>query len=250
MIEREKDLLSLLEVKKYVSVNDLCKKLFVSEATIRRDLNSLEKQGLIRRTRGGAFYIENNHLEWPLLYKNKENIDKKIRIANLAIDFVKDGQTLFIDSSSTCLYFTRRLSEKKDLTVLTNGITTSNLLSDETDVNVYCACGQVYSKRSSINGPETCDYILRHKANIAFTSCRGLDANFGASDFSEGESMVKKSFHKRADKTILLVDSSKFNQTFFNQTFSIQDIDVAISDKEFPENIALAFNKYNIQMVW
>jgi len=247
---REKQMLSLLEVKKYLSVTQLCRELFTSESTIRRGLNKLEKQGLVRRTRGGAFYVQRDHLEWPLLYKNQENIDKKRHIADLAIDFVTDGQTLFVDSSSTCLYFARRLTEKKGLTVLTNGITTSNLLSEETEAEVYCACGKVYSKQSSIHGAETCEYVLNHTANTAFVTCRGLDAGFGASDFIEGEAMVKRCFRKRAGKTILLVDSSKFDKRFFNQTFAIEDIDVAISDKAFPEDIMEALNRHGAEMVW
>jgi len=250
MEDRKQKMLLLLKEKKYLSVANLCKDLYTSESTVRRDLNKLEKQGLVRRTRGGAFYVEDIHLEWPLLYKNKENIESKRYIADLAIDFIEDGQTLFIDSSSTCQFFARRLSEKKGLTILTNGIITANLLSEETDADVYCACGKVYSKRSSIHGSETCDYIMKHTADIAFVSCRGLDAEIGASDFSEEEAMVKKCFNKRAGKTILLSDSSKFEKRFFNQTFAISEINVIISDKPFPSEIVNICNQYNVEMVW
>lgn len=250
MEEREKRMLDILAEKKYVSTATLCKALFASESTIRRDLNKLEDQGLIRRTRGGAFYVQGDRMEWPLHYKNKDNIEKKRYIADLAIDFVRDNAVIFMDSSSTSLYLAKRMHEKRGISVITNGLTTANLLSEETDAEVYCTGGKVYSKRSSVHGMETCTFVLKHTADIAFTSCRGLDAEFGASDFSDEEAMVKQCFQRQAKQTILLADSSKFNKRFFKQTFLYGDIHVIISDMPLPEDIAKMCDEHNVEVVY
>lgn len=247
---REEKIIAIIKEKKFITVAKLCSILFVSEATMRRDLTKLESQGIIRRTHGGASFVQRNSIEWPLLFKNKENIDKKKHIADLAINYIKDGQTLFIEASSSCLYLASKLTNKKGLTILTNGITTANLLIEETSAEVYCVGGKLLPKHLSICGAQTCDYISHFWADIFFASCRGLDSQMGATDVSESDSMVKKYFCRNAEKTILLVDSSKFEHRFFNQTFSLNDIDVAISDMAFPDELSLALHNANVEMCY
>lgn len=238
---RHNQLLELLKKKKFVTVAGLSALLYASEATIRRDLIKLQDDGLIQRTRGGAVYVEAAHLEWPLLFKNQVNSEKKQIIAGLAADFIKDQQTAFIDSSSTCMALAKRFSEKKGLTILTNGVMTSSILSETTDAEVYCACGKIYSKRSSIHGADTCEYVSRFRADIAFVSCRGIAADVGIMDFSNGDSMVKRAFRKHAKKLVLLADSTKHGQSFFHKTFDFSDVDIVVTDRSFPDDIAREF---------
>ena len=147
MNPRHAQILEIIKEKKFVSVSALSQVLYTSESTVRRDLIVLEKNGLIQRTRGGAIYMEATKLEWPLMFKRQANMEKKQRIADLAADFIKDHQTIFIDSSSTCMILAKRLMEKTNLTLLTNGIMTASILSEATDFNIYCTCGKVYSRR-------------------------------------------------------------------------------------------------------
>lgn len=249
-VQRGRKILSLLEERKYLSVSKLSQMLFVSESTVRRDLDQLARQGLIRRTRGGALLVQESQVEMPLSYKSEDNAEKKRYIADLAVDFVQDDQSLFIDSSSTCISFARRLSEKKGLTILTNGLVTAHILSENMDVDVYSAPGQVFKKRASIHGAETCEYILRHFADVAFVSCRGLDTEIGASDYSEGDAMVKRCFRKKARQMILLADSSKFNKSFFHQALFFDQIDLLISDKEPPQEIMQKLIEAEVEVLW
>ena len=109
MNPRHAQILEIIKEKKFVSVSALSQVLYTSESTVRRDLIVLEKNGLIQRTRGGAIYMEATKLEWPLMFKRQANMEKKQRIADLAADFIKDHQTIFIDSSSTCMILAKRL---------------------------------------------------------------------------------------------------------------------------------------------
>ena len=245
---REDKLLNIIKEKNFVTVNKLCKLLFISQATIRRDLTKLEQQGLIRRTHGGAIYVQKSSIETPITLKNKENIEQKRYIADLALAFIEDGQTLFIEASSSCLYLAKRLNEKKGLTILTNGITTANILVEETNAEVYCTGGRLLPKHLSICGLQSCDFISHYHADLFFASCRGLDPDMGATDVSEADSMVKKQFCRNAEKTILLVDSSKFNKKFFNQTFTLEDINIAISDQPFPNSLKNPLEKENVEI--
>ena len=246
---RQNQILDILKEKKLVTVSNLSQLLHASESTIRRDLTRLHEDGLIRRTRGGAVYVEASSLEWPLFFKNQTNADKKLAIADYAIDFVKDGQTIFIDSSSTCMMLAKRLSEKENLSILTNGVMTSHILSESSDSDIYCACGKIFSKRSSLNGVDTCEYISNFRADIAFVSCRGIAAETGVTDFIQGESMVKRTYRRYAKKLILLVDSTKHDLTFFHKTFDFKDIDIVITDKPFPADIRKVLDKVGAEIV-
>ncbi|ORM71209.1 DeoR/GlpR family DNA-binding transcription regulator [Pantoea rwandensis] len=235
--QRRNQIIKLLEIQKFATVEEMSKAIFVSEPTLRRDFAQLEKEGLIHRTRGGASFIFPTHVEFPFDARVKHNSDKKKYISDIAETFLHDRLNIFLDSSSTGLYLSRKFKNFTGLTVLTNGIKAANLLSDESDASINCVCGQVFPKRSSASGQDTCDYISRYYADIAFISCRGLSAEQGATDCTREEAAVKQCYQKHARKTILLVDSSKFDEVYFNQILPMEKIDVIITDKPLPEAI-------------
>lgn len=227
---RHKQILELIKEKKFLTVSELSQKLFISESTIRRDLAGLQKKGLILRTRGGASFVKADSLEWPLTFKAQANIDKKQQIADLALDFIRDRQTIFMDPSSTGMVLAKHLGCKKELTFLTNGLMTSQLLCELADAVVYCACGSINAQYLSITGTDTCRYIEGHTADIAFVSCRGVHPEFGITDYIREEAMVKQVYRKRARQLILLADSTKWGQHFFHKTFDFSQVDVVITD--------------------
>lgn len=247
---REQELLKIIEEKKYMSIANLSKKLFVSESTIRRDIASLENKKLIKKTKGGVLAINEQSTELPLLFKSQINSEKKKHIADLAVDFIGEGQTIFLDSSSTNLYLAKKIKRFKSITIITNGIRTADLLSDEADLEVYCTGGKLYSKRSSVNGARTCEYLSKCYVDVAFLSCRGLSVNLGATDYSEEEAMVKMTIQQNAKLVILTVDSSKFDKLFSHQSIPFDNIDVIISDSDLPESIKEKIKNYDIEIVY
>ncbi|MGI6069379.1 MAG: DeoR/GlpR family DNA-binding transcription regulator [Blautia sp.] len=230
MNDRHIQILELMKAKKYLTVSALSQMLFTSESTIRRDLAQLQEKGLVLRTRGGASYVNAKALEWPLTFKAQANTEKKQIIADLALDFIQDKQTLFLDPSSTCMMLAKRLGEKKELTILTNGLMTSRLLCGHKNAAVYCACGSINAQSLSITGTDTCRYIRQFTAELAFVSCRGVHPAFGITDYIQEEAMVKQAYRKRARKLILLADSTKWGQHFFHKTFDFSQVDAIITD--------------------
>lgn len=247
---REQELLKIIEEKKYVSIANLSQTMYVSESTIRRDIASLEGKKLVRKTRGGVLAINDQSIEWPLIFKNQINSEKKKHIADLAVDFIGEGQTIFIDSSSTNLFLARKIKKLKSIIVITNGIKTADFLSDETNLEVYSTGGKVYSKRSSLNGARACTYLSKCYVDLAFLTCRGLSANMGATDFSEEEAMVKMTIQQNAKCVILTADSSKFDKIFSHQSIPFENIDVIISDTDLPESIKKKVKNYDIEIVY
>lgn len=230
-IERRKRIVELVTKKTFVTVEELSQALFSSESTIRRDLVYLEKEGVIRKTHGGAGLLREDYVEWPLLFRQKDNTDLKEIIANKAISHVKNDQTLFIDSSSTCFFLAKKLVDFKGLTILTNGLMTAHFLSENTDFTVITCPGTIYSKGGSINGPDTCEYIARHFADIAFVSCRGIDKEFGVTDFTQAEAQVKRVFKTYSSKIAVLADQTKFNKRYFYLGIPYEGIDYLVTNE-------------------
>ena len=120
-LERRNQILEILSKKQATTVDELCAALYSSGATIRRDLQILESSGLIRRTHGGAVHIDNNTRDFPLTLRENENSAAKEQLAQKALALVKDGQTLFMDSSSTVCHLARRLSGFQSVQLLFGG---------------------------------------------------------------------------------------------------------------------------------
>lgn len=247
--KRRKKILDLLRDKRYLSVSQLQKLLFSSEATIRRDLSELAKLSLIKKVPNGALFIEDGKQEQPLNYKAKENADKKRLIAQIAYGLVSEHQTIFLDASSTVYIFAHELVKINHLRVLSNGIHTAMLLSSNPTIESYCTPGKIEHHLGEVIDYHTTLYIKHHHADIAFLSCRGFDCNFGASDYLEYESEIKRCYAEQSDKVILLVDSTKINKKFFFQSIPIDKIFAIVTDAPLPEFIANELKKKNITIL-
>lgn len=247
--KRQEDILDILSKKKFQTVASLAKQFYSSEATIRRDLTQLEKRGEVERVNGGAFYVKDAHLERPISVTNLDNGEKKEIIAELALDYISENQIIFLDSSSTCFYLAKKLSYFNNLTVVTNGLLTAHMLSEETENRIFSTGGEVYSKRSSVNGYHALRYIEEHNADLLFLSCKGIN-NYGITDLTESEALVKQSYQKKTAKTILLVDSSKFSVSFFCEALTLNQIDVLISDSKLPSDIEQSCLNNSIEIIY
>ncbi len=241
-LERQDEILDILNKNKSATVEELASELFVSGATIRRDLRIMEKQGLIKRSHGGAMPFKSSAEESAFAIREQENTIAKKRIAVLATRFIKNGDSVFMDSSSTTGFVIPTLNRYNYLSVTTIGLRNALLLSQTNNVKIYIAGGLIENHSNSITGTDTMDYISRIHADIAVVSCTGLDINAGFTDASIEQSKLKQQMRKNSDKLAMLCDSSKFGKKFMCKDFDFDDIDYLITDKtppiEFVEKIA------------
>ena len=229
--ERQNLILETIRRDKAANVSNLAKKFFVNEATVRRDLNLLEKKGLIRRAYGGAVLIEGLDNEIPLFVRETANKDAKDLIAQTAADFVRDGDLLILDSSSTTMRMIPFLEGKKGLKIITNGAKTSVLLSKLNDCRIYCTGGALRENSLSFIGNAANTFINEFYADAAFFSCRGLSLETGLTDSNEGEAALRKLMLKNSRKSFLLIDSTKFDKSNFHKIAEIADIYKIITEK-------------------
>lgn len=241
-IERQEEILDILNRNKSATVEELAAELFVSGATIRRDLRAMEKQGLIKRSHGGAMPFKSSAEESAFAIREQENIVAKKTMANLAAKLIKNGDSVFIDSSSTTGAVIPLLNNYQYLSVTTTGIRNALLLSQTNSVKIYIAGGQIQNHSNSIIGTDTMDYISRIHADICLVSCSGLDLENGFTESSIEQAKLKQQMRKNSTLVAVLCDSTKFGKTFLCTDFHFDDIDFLITEKtppiEFVEKIA------------
>ena len=246
--ERKQKILDLLKTKKSLSVEGLTKLLYSSPA-IRRDLAELSQEGLIRRIRGGATYIENKSVDLPYDFRKVSESEKKKYIAKIALDFVYHDMTLFMDSSTTVLQMVPFLKEYKGLKILTNGTITAQQLSQYTNAEVTCVGGRVHPKSSSINGAVASDFITHYRADLALMSGKSL-CESGAMEYTEEEAIVRRAYVKYAKEKVVLIDSTKFGGSCFYQSIPFSHMDYLISDGPISPSIREQVDRYNVEFIY
>lgn len=215
-IERKSVVLNLLEESGKVSVNQLSDMLNVSKETIRRDLKEMEDAGLIQRTHGGAVLSESSKgvKEYPYLMREVQNYMEKDRICREAAKTIVDGDTIFIDNSSSTLNMIRHINPDYQVTVITNSIRLllEASLTDNPNITLISLGGVFRAKNYSLTGIMANEWINNFRPNKVFLSCYGIYAGEGFTDSSIYEIDVKRLMMEKAQKVYILADSTKFGK--------------------------------------
>lgn len=248
--DRKKEILSLIRNDGYASVGDLARALYVSEPTIRRNLTALEKEGVIRRTHGGASYVENGPDFWPLHTRSKLNLREKEYIGRLAASLLREGDHIFIDTGSTAYCFAKALDPAMRLTISTNGLPVATLLAQQNTKTVECPGGFYDPRDGAFFGEETVNFIHRRCAKFFFVSTGTMDARHGATGFDSQGMPAKHAFSRQADTTVLLMDHTKEDKVSYYCVFPWQEIDWLITDREPCESIRACCEKYGVHLMY
>lgn len=245
--ERQREIMTILKERKSATVWLLANRLFVSPATIRRDLIIMEQNNLLLRVHGGAVLPPTHSKDQPHLLRKEINTSAKESISKVALRYLENGSICFFDSSSTVSFLAKAATGRKEnLTVITNGLDTLNILGEESDFSII-ATGGVYKNNSCLLGHGALSSIDRYYADCVFFSCCGISAHGSITEAEEENAAVKSKMLSRATKKILLCDSSKLDTQFLSVTCGLKDIDLLITEKK-PEN----YNELSdlVKIVW
>ena len=234
-IERRNKILEILQQKKSCSVRELARQLMFSEATIRRDLNELDREMKIKKTFGGAVIMEKYKTEVPYNVRQNESIEKKAKIARAATSLLADNMTLFLPSSATVEHILPYLENYTGLTVITNCPVISARLC-KTDIDVYCTGGKLLHHSNSYVGEFARAMISNVNADLMFFSVRGI-SDAGKLTNSSTFDDVLQAMMENSKKICLLFDSEKLDQTYRFTVCNINDVDVVITDKPLPDGL-------------
>lgn len=247
-VERIQEIIAALKSKNAVTVKELAKKYYASESTIRRDLDKLEKMGMIKKIYGGAVLLEGINSEIPLLVREGEQKSAKDMIAHLASFLVENGQVLCLDSSSTVLHMVPHLREFERLTILTNGAKTAVECSTLSGARIHSTGGLLRENSLSFIGEAAKVACANFYTDILFFSCRAFSLEGGLSDISEEEAALRRQMIKNTKKAVLLLDSSKLDALSFCR-IGEPDIHTVITDTRPRQEWLDYFARKNIQLI-
>lgn len=246
-IERRNQILALLQKENRVVVGDLAKAFKVTEETIRRDLEKLEKEGYAKKAYGGAIINESLNVDLPYTVRKKANVWNKQEIAALICDLIHDGDHIMLDASSTAVYIAKQLKNKKNLTIITNSIEILFELSEISGWKVLSTGGVMKEGSLSLVGPQAEKMIRSFHVDKTVISCKGVDMEKGITDSNEMEAQIKKLMLDSANTRILAVDHSKLDKISFAVIDELSEIDVLVTDAQPEERWKKALDKMSIE---
>lgn len=229
-IERQEEIMHLLEQRKSMTVRTLSQLLYTSESTVRRDLAELERSGRVRRTFGGVVLEETLNKEVPLLLRRSQNHKQKELIAKKTRPLLSNGKVIFLDASSTVAHLVPIIGEFSDLTVITNSPNTALELGTVGGVRTFCTGGLLLEASQAFVGAEAEDTVRRFNADIMFFSSRGIDGDGNITDSSVEETSLRRLMLSHSQKSYFLYDSSKQGKRFMYNLCNIKDIDGTITE--------------------
>lgn len=247
--QRYQEIINILNSYKHVEVKSLSKTFNVTEETIRRDLEQLEDQNILTRTHGGATLASRNDLSY--YYRSTKNLDLKKIIANKALNFLKDKESIMVDSSSTALETIRLLSSKSySPKIITNSV---NLLYEFSDTNLsFVSTGGNLNKHSgTLVGAQAIETIKNYYTQAILLSCNTMSTN-GFSVGGEEEGLTKKRMLQQGSLVIMLVDSTKIlnDVTAFFKFADYNQVDLIVTDNPtLPDEFLPYIERHKIKVV-
>ncbi|MEK5254017.1 DeoR/GlpR family DNA-binding transcription regulator [Paenibacillus sp. FSL F4-0125] len=227
--DRYERIVELVNERGSIRVSELSTLCQVTEETIRRDLDRLEKVGRLLRSHGGAVSLRDRQPETPYAEREIMNAAEKQRIAREAVLMIKPGDRILLDASTTAWYMASLLPDMP-LTVLTNSIRVAAELSGKERIDVISTGGQLSRRSMSFVGHLAERSLELYHVDKMFFSCKGFHLERGASESNELQAMVKRKMIAIAEQVILLCDSSKFGIQAFTHVATTSELDVVITD--------------------
>ncbi|MBY0012938.1 DeoR/GlpR family DNA-binding transcription regulator [Paenibacillus typhae] len=248
--ERRDLIINELYRHKKVHVADLAQKFQVSEETIRRDLDKLDKEGLAKKNYGGAILNAHTNEDPSYASRHQVNLEAKGIIASNVLELINDGDSLMTDTSTTAFEALRKITESKhNLTIITNSLA---VLSEfqHSGHKLISTGGTLGPETSSFVGPTASQTIQKYNVDVALFSCKALSMTGGLSDSNEEESELKILMQKQASKVVLLVDHSKFDRIAFIKLFSFDKVDYIVTDEKPSEEWISFLNSYQVSVLY
>lgn len=248
--ERREQILSLLEQEGRVFVAELSKKLGISQATVRTDLDALAEQGLLVRAHGGAIVPDRSELELSFDVRRRISSRQKQLIGAVAAAMVEDGEAIALDASTTALAVANQIKDRRELTVITNGIFVALALLEAQGITVLIPGGFLRRDSVSLTGiGDNNSYIKQFNLQKGFFGAKGLTLEEGLTDVSSAEVLVKRDLVAHARKVIAIVDSSKWGRVGFASFASIDEVDCIITDEDAPPDMVQALKDAGVEVI-
>ncbi|GIN58194.1 DeoR/GlpR family DNA-binding transcription regulator [Lederbergia ruris] len=247
-LERHQHILQYLKEHNVATVSALAEHFQVHEATIRRDLITLVKEGRLKRTHGGVIMEEEVHSEPPFQERESAQLDEKIRIGQSAAQMIRDGENIILDSGTTTVHIAKSITNKKNLTVITNDINIAAILRSTPYIKVIVTGGTLFPDSYMLNGMITDEVLQTLHVHKAFIGTPALHHQKGLTHFDETLVPAKRGMIRAAKQVIVVADHTKIGNVSLHKIASPNQIHDIITGKEAEELDMRAWEELGVQI--
>lgn len=247
--ERMQQVLQMLETRDSLHVAELAEAFSVSEVTVRNDLSTLARQGLVARVRGGVRALHRGQSELAFDLRLRLEPECKQAIARAAAQMVGEGEAVALDSSTTAYYLALELRAKRELVVVTNGLLIAAALADAPGITVLVTGGTLRLPAMSLVGDLGADVLRTARINKGFLGARGLSLERGLMDLNPEEVRIKQEMANACERVIGIFDGTKWHRSALLSFVSADRVDVIVTDTSAPTDQVEAWRARGVEVV-
>ncbi len=231
--ERYQKIVDFVNKKSAVTVDELCEKFHISQSTVSRDLQRLNKTGKLIKTHGGAVSHSPGLSNEPsFTYRKKQFMEEKQRIARKAVEYIRPGETVILDSGTTTFWMADFLGEMENLSVWTNDLVLALELLNHENMDVTMLGGKLRRKYFNAMGALTNQLLKNIYVDLFFIGVDAINVDGGLMVYSIEEAELKRSMIEKSKETILLCDHSKFEKMALMSICPLERVHKIITGKE------------------
>ena len=232
--QRRTEIRALLGRRGAASIAEIAADLGVSDSTVRRDLDELDREGAVRRSHGGAVTVEGTAFEFRFEDRRRHNAAEKKRIGEKAAALLESGQSVVFDSSSTVLGAAEMLGRRKlGVAAVTNDVAIASVLAEASGVSVVVPGGEIRDGSFTLVGSYTQTFLDGLHVDVAFVGIHAVTGDV-LSESSLDVAEAKRAMMRAARRVVLLADGSKFRPPSFFEVARMGEVDDLITDKDAP----------------
>ncbi|NOY98119.1 MAG: DeoR/GlpR transcriptional regulator [Chloroflexi bacterium] len=252
-VERHNKIVEIVLENGRMSIADICKMFQVSEMTARRDLNALDRQGLLRRIHGGAIANLGRSYEPSFQTRTFKNQSKKMAIGLKAAELIYDGDSVALDVGTTTLEIVAGLRGKRNLTIITSCLQIATRVVDQlsldTDVRLVLTGGIIRPRELSMIGPIPEHVYQDLHVDKAFIGIGGISLEDGLTEYNIEDTQIKRMLIRSAHEKIVVADGSKFGMTTFASVAPLTAVDKIVTDNSAPAEIVEQIRKQGVEVI-
>jgi len=247
--ERQQEIVRSARADGRVDVASLAENLQVTAETIRRDLTTLERAGVLRRVHGGAIPVERIGFEPALAARDSVLIEEKERIAKVALGEVPKDGAIILDAGTTTARLAQALPGDRELTVVVNSPVIATVLGVRPNLNVLMLGGRLRGRTLATVDDWAFRTLAEIYVDVAFIGTNGCSVERGLTTPDPAEAAVKRAMIKAARRTVVLADHTKIGNDYLARFGSLSDIDLLVTDSSADGDLIADFEAEGVRVV-
>lgn len=241
---------NFLNENKKATVVQLSKELDVTLETVRKDLDSLEKSGVLKRVHGGAYLVNAFDREVPIGFRNEMFKSEKDQLSKISAKQIVRGDNIALDSSTTSFHIAQQIRKQQiSCTIITNSLEITSYLQGEPYLNLILIGGRFREISHSFIGSSATDMIDNYVIDKFFISCSGISREWGLTDNNQSEGVVRKKFISQSNLNYLVIDHTKFDFRTVYKIVDFDKIDFIITDQKLNKKWLEFFKEKNVTIL-